>query len=610
MDEFKKRLNEMIESRLNNMPEFEVESQIDHLFKLADGNSERMIDLWCELQEYQHVSKYSKKFEEVAKLCGDDIDKKIKVWRQTLLDVKINYTDFFNGMLPKLQELAVSEPKKVLLALRTTAGHKEMFNDVKILNDIINKVNPQLPAETLDFLMRLEMNTPEIDEEKWRSLKYVAENNSSFEKLISAYSLKSYFFDLDENRAKVSFKAIVDKLKEQPMQFAEAVADGKISYLDEELLGIMVESTKQLKKEGKEVRFKEIDVSLEQYEVLKNANMEELGLDVTIVCKNASEISVQDAEKMMKKGFKSIRFLARTPADKDVPEYITYKLEEYKACREKIDELLEGLSVPTENDPNKEKKVFMQVMQRLANHICFDNDHVSEHNNINKKRRELLEGEGTLCNDDFIKIDEEEEKIDYVTPRNMIGGLIMRKSVCAGYAEIVRNTLACIGIEAIYVSGLSENGLDGHAWNQVKLDGQWYNMDLTWSRKKLIEKDLPTPLCLLMNDKDFAFGVRTEIEGESYFVGGHKEYSKGRSEEHECFKTVPEEELYSYITDYTTQKLNSFSKDLHKSKYKEWIDKAATFFSKGKIRQVGEFLKSELRNNERGQEHVKEPRDR
>lgn len=620
MEEFRERLDKMIESLHNDMPASERESQIDAVLKMADGNLERMIQWWGGIAQtvvYQHNPKYSGKFDEIAALCGEDIDRKIELWRATDFDAKVAHTDFFNGMLPKLQEIAESDPEKVLFALFSTGGNLELFNDFEILNDIITKVNPQLPTKTLTLLRRVSAYNQIDDEEKrfleeneWRSLKYIAENNSSLEELISAYQSKSHFFNLNSNRAEVYFKAIVDKLKEQPMQFTEAVADGKITfdYRNQELLGIMFEGAKQLKNQGKKIRSIEVDVPLDQYQAFKKINMGELGLDVTIVCKNASEISAKDAKKMIEKGVKRIRL--DDGSLHYASRYFTYKLEAYKACREKIDELLEGLSIPAVNDTNREKKVFMQVMQRLANHISPDYDHLSESKNIKEKRRELLVGEGTLRSEDLIKIEEEERKIDYVTPRNMIGGLIMRKSVCGGYAEIVRNTLACCGIEAICVGGLKVDGSAGHAWNQAKLDGKWYNADLTWSRESLLGIDTFPP-CLLMNDKDFNDDIPVEKEGKTYLAEGHGKFSKDRTEVHKCYETIPEEELYSYITNPHTQELDTPSKDLHKPKYKEWIDKAATFLTRGKVKQIGEALRAELRRNyERGEACVKEPRDR
>ena len=53
-----------------------------------------------------------------------------------------------------------------------------------------------------------------------------------------------------------------------------------------------------------------------------------------------------------------------------------------------------------------------------------------------------------------------------------------KKVVCEGYAKAFQLLMNACGIECIYIPG-TVNGT-GHAWNKVKLDGQWYNVDVTW----------------------------------------------------------------------------------------------------------------------------------
>lgn len=50
--------------------------------------------------------------------------------------------------------------------------------------------------------------------------------------------------------------------------------------------------------------------------------------------------------------------------------------------------------------------------------------------------------------------------------------------VCDGYAEAFKILCNGAGIECNVVYGKS--GDTGHAWNQVKINGRWYNMDVTW----------------------------------------------------------------------------------------------------------------------------------
>lgn len=58
------------------------------------------------------------------------------------------------------------------------------------------------------------------------------------------------------------------------------------------------------------------------------------------------------------------------------------------------------------------------------------------------------------------------------------GVLVKNRAVCDGYAEAFFLLMSCLDIECDIVVGYADATL--HAWNQVKLDGNWYNVDLTW----------------------------------------------------------------------------------------------------------------------------------
>lgn len=63
------------------------------------------------------------------------------------------------------------------------------------------------------------------------------------------------------------------------------------------------------------------------------------------------------------------------------------------------------------------------------------------------------------------------------------GALVLNKCVCAGYASAFQLLLSMSGIDCYYVSGTATNSdgvTGGHAWNKVKIDGYWYNVDVTW----------------------------------------------------------------------------------------------------------------------------------
>ncbi len=90
---------------------------------------------------------------------------------------------------------------------------------------------------------------------------------------------------------------------------------------------------------------------------------------------------------------------------------------------------------------------------------------------------------------DSIMLDREEEaggpadgKIDYL--RSICGVFLNGKAVCAGYARAMQYLLQKCGVECAYVSGyiIEESGekSDRHAWNILKVDGDYYYLDTTW----------------------------------------------------------------------------------------------------------------------------------
>jgi hypothetical protein len=59
----------------------------------------------------------------------------------------------------------------------------------------------------------------------------------------------------------------------------------------------------------------------------------------------------------------------------------------------------------------------------------------------------------------------------------------MRSAVCGGYANLFRRMAELAGLKAVYLSGpsLTFDGVVGHAWNAVMIDGKWRLLDATWA---------------------------------------------------------------------------------------------------------------------------------
>ena len=63
---------------------------------------------------------------------------------------------------------------------------------------------------------------------------------------------------------------------------------------------------------------------------------------------------------------------------------------------------------------------------------------------------------------------------------NPYGFLTGRKGICLGYTSTFQLLMDLSGIECLSADGATHGGASAHAWNLVKLDGEWYIVDTTW----------------------------------------------------------------------------------------------------------------------------------
>lgn len=63
--------------------------------------------------------------------------------------------------------------------------------------------------------------------------------------------------------------------------------------------------------------------------------------------------------------------------------------------------------------------------------------------------------------------------------QSIAGTFWKKEAVCAGYAGAVQYLLERLGVSCIYVDGSAAGSTEGHAWNIVKLDGEYYYVDAT-----------------------------------------------------------------------------------------------------------------------------------
>ena len=188
-----------------------------------------------------------------------------------------------------------------------------------------------------------------------------------------------------------------------------------------------------------------------------------LDIPTKVIIHNASELTQEQLKRHKCISEVQIEDGANTHNAQREP----YKREEYETCRKKIDEILAKVQMPEDNDPNREKKIFAQIYKILGKTISYDYYAISKEGIENQRLQTIS--------------------------RNMIGGLLKGKSVCAGYADILRNTLACAGIYSEFIGceqDYTKKSIDisdpgGHAWNLVLLDGIKYWTDLTWDASSI-----------------------------------------------------------------------------------------------------------------------------
>lgn len=165
-----------------------------------------------------------------------------------------------------------------------------------------------------------------------------------------------------------------------------------------------------------------------------------------------------------------------------VEEKDCYLVEKYCMIKDKIDSILKGLG-----DSESELDKFMKIYTYLGESISYE-------------------------------FTDDGEPSDRIETCNLEGGLLEGKSICEGYSKILRQVLRASGIDCKYLVGMDyylEGARpidDNHGWNQVKIDGKWYNCDLTWDSIRIQDKR-PLEYCL-KSDEDFTFHITKSPEKE------------------------------------------------------------------------------------------------
>lgn len=117
--------------------------------------------------------------------------------------------------------------------------------------------------------------------------------------------------------------------------------------------------------------------------------------------------------------------------------------------------------------------------------------------------------------------------IDYIDTGNSIfnayDALINGKAVCSGYTECFKTFMDMLGIENATISGTAGN--QQHIWNVVKLDGEWYHVDVTWDDPVGSTSNHIDHSYFNITDADMAIDHDWNVADYAQYIAGGKKYS-------------------------------------------------------------------------------------
>lgn len=102
---------------------------------------------------------------------------------------------------------------------------------------------------------------------------------------------------------------------------------------------------------------------------------------------------------------------------------------------------------------------------------------------------EMTDFEKELVLHDWLLAQGEYDQESYDTPdhvgrpdnRNPYGMLVKGYGICLGFAQTFELLMRLADVECVTVVGASADSTGDHAWNMVRLDGEWYCVDPTWN---------------------------------------------------------------------------------------------------------------------------------
>ena len=109
-------------------------------------------------------------------------------------------------------------------------------------------------------------------------------------------------------------------------------------------------------------------------------------------------------------------------------------------------------------------------------------------------------------------------------PCTAYGALINHEAVCEGYSLLFYRMCREAGIPLRFITGVGydpvSNSTAAHAWNIVKINDKWYNIDVTWNDSG-VSRELDNSY-FLMNDEDFIYHKRDTFYTTAKFISKYQ----------------------------------------------------------------------------------------
>ena len=182
-----------------------------------------------------------------------------------------------------------------------------------------------------------------------------------------------------------------------------------------------------------------------------------------------------------------------------------YNIDDLIQIKTMIEKLKQGITVPPKDDKHRQKKIYSQLVRKLSEIMEYDffeeylnSSSEAEEEAIKIKYEKITQGKW----EEYWEQNKGRDREKTMLEDGNLLGLINGRAVCRGNVEIIRNLAAEFGIEILGIIGKK------HIWNQVKLDGMWYDDDFTSYQSYLAQGNLDK------SSKRFLCG---KVDGESEF---------------------------------------------------------------------------------------------